>query len=108
MGFGGLLLLFSGCGGSSSLHTGFSLVAASGRYSLAAVLRILTAVASLWQSTSSRHVGFSGCNAWAQELCLTGLVALQHVESSQTRNQTSVPSIERWILDHWTTREIPS
>ena len=47
MGFGGLFLLFFGCGGSSLLHTGFSLVAASGGYSLAAVLRILIAIASL-------------------------------------------------------------
>ena len=27
--------------------------------------------------------------------------------SSPTRNQTQVPCIGRWILNHWTTREIP-
>ena len=28
--------------------------------------------------------------------------------SSQTRDQTQVPCIGRWILNHWTTRELPS
>ena len=27
--------------------------------------------------------------------------------SSPTRNQTQVPCIGRWILNHWTTREVP-
>ena len=35
-----------------------------------------------------------------------GLVALWHVEFSQTRNPTRVPCIGRWILNHWTTREV--
>ena len=35
----------------------------------------------------------------------TKLVALRHVQSSQTRSQTRVPCIGR-ILIHWTTREI--
>ena len=35
-----------------------------------------------------------------------GLVVLWHVECSQTRSQTHVPYIGRWILDHWITREI--
>ena len=35
-----------------------------------------------------------------------GLVALQHVGSSQTRDQTGVPCIGRWILNHWTTRQV--
>ena len=34
-----------------------------------------------------------------------GLVAPQHVETSQTRDQTHVPCIGRWILNHWSTRE---
>ena len=34
-----------------------------------------------------------------------GLVALQHVESSQTRDQACVPYIGRWILKPWTSRE---
>ena len=27
--------------------------------------------------------------------------------SSPTRDRTRVPCIGRWILDHWTTREVP-
>ena len=38
----------------------------------------------------------------------TGLVAPQHVGSSQTRAQTRVPCIGRWILNHCATREVPS
>ena len=36
---------------------------------------------------------------------LTGLVAPQHVGSSQTRAQTRVPCIGRQILNHCATRE---
>ena len=36
----------------------------------------------------------------------TGLVALQYVESSWTRDQTHVPCVGRWILNPWTTREV--
>ena len=38
---------------------------------------------------------------------LTGLVALRHVGSSQTRAQTRVPCIGRQILNHCATREAP-
>ena len=37
-----------------------------------------------------------------------GLVVLRHVEYSQSRDQTRVPCIGRWILNHWTTREVSS
>ena len=36
-----------------------------------------------------------------------GLVALWHVESSQSRNQTHVPYSGRQILYYWTIREVP-
>ena len=36
----------------------------------------------------------------------TGLVALQHVGSSRTRDQTHVPCIARRILNHCATREV--
>ena len=36
-----------------------------------------------------------------------GLVAHPHVGSSRTRDQTRVPCIGRWILNDWTTREVP-
>ena len=42
----------------------------------------------------------------AQEWRCTGLAALQHVGSSWTRGQTCAPCIGRWILNHWTTREV--
>ena len=36
----------------------------------------------------------------------TGLVALRHVRSSQTRDQTRVPCTGRPALHPWTTREV--
>ena len=57
------------------------------------------------------RAGFSSCSLQALEhrfcsrVCL---VALWHVGSSQTRDQTHVPCIGRWILNHRTTREVPS
>ncbi|KAM7241041.1 hypothetical protein CapIbe_007613, partial [Capra ibex] len=35
-----------------------------------------------------------------------GLVAPQHVGSSQTMDQTHVPYIGRWILTHCTSRKV--
>ena len=38
----------------------------------------------------------------------SGLVALRRVDlSSPIRDQTGVPYIGRWILNYWTTREVP-
>ena len=54
--------------------------------------------------------GLNSCQ-WAPERrlssCGTQLVALWHVGSSWTRNQTIVPCFARQILNHWTTRETP-
>ena len=73
----------------------------------------------LVQSRGSRVHGFTSCSRWAQWLWLlgsrvqaqylqrTGLVALQHVGSSWTRDWTSVSCVGRWILYHWATREAP-
>ena len=67
---------------------------------------------------ASRCTGFSSCSTWAQQLWLAGcraqaqqlqcmgLVALQHVGSFWTRDQTRVPCIGRWILNHRATREV--
>ena len=54
---------------------------------------------------------FSCCGARALDRpgslsAYMGLVALQHVGSSQTRDQTHVPCIGRLILNHWTTRAV--
>ena len=54
----------------------------------------------MW-STGSRTHGL-------QYLWCTGLVAPHHVGFSWTRDQTHVPCIGRWILNHWNTSEILS
>ena len=35
-----------------------------------------------------------------------GLAAMQHVGSSWSRDRTCVPCIGKWILNHWTTRDV--
>ena len=49
----------------------------------------------------------AGSRAQAQWLWRTGFVAPWHVGSSRTRARTRVPCIDRWILNHCTTREVP-
>lgn len=49
--------------------------------------------------------GFCGCSAWALWLWHTDSIAPSHSGSSQTRDQTDVPSIARRILNHWITRK---
>ena len=71
-----------------------SLVAKSKGYSQAAVPSLVV-----------EH-GLKGTQA-SVVVWLLGLVALRHVGFSQSRDRTSVPSIGRWILNHWTTREDP-
>ena len=96
-----------------------SLVAASEVYtSLRCVGFSLQWLLLLW-SMGSRHMGFSSCSTWAQQLWLagsraqvrylwhTGLVAPRHVGYSQTRDRTRVPCIGRRILNHCATREVP-
>ena len=97
---------------------GLSLVEVSGDYS-----SLWCAAFSLWLlllwSMGSRHMGFSSCGTWVQQLWLTGsraqaqqlwctgFVAPRHVGSSQTRDQTHVPCTGRQILNHCATREFP-
>ena len=62
---------------------------------------------------ASHRRACSGCRAPAlgsrvQELRFTSLVTPQHEGSSGTRDRTHVPCMGRWILNHWTTREILS
>ena len=54
-----------------------------------------------WLLLQSRISG-----AWAQYLWLMCLVALQHVQSSWSRDQTCVAFTGSWILNHWTTKEV--
>ena len=69
-----------------------------GDYSLIVVHRLLIEVVSLF--VENRLQG-----ARAQQLWHIGFVAMWHVESSWTRDQTCVPCIAKKILNHWTTRE---
>ena len=62
---------FFGCVGSSSLHTGFSLVASRGYSSLRCAGFSLRWLLLLW-SMVSRCTGFSSCGTWAQQLWLAG------------------------------------
>ena len=92
------------------LH-GFSLVAVSRGFSLLQCTDFsLQWLLLLQRSGSGAHglqqLRLTGSRAWAQQLWCTGLPALQHVGSSQTRDQTYVPCIDRWILNCWTTREV--
>ena len=61
-------------------------------------LRQMGAGLQLWR------LGFSLQRlSWLQHI---GLVAPRRVGSSWTGDQTCVPCIGRWILHHWTTREV--
>ena len=92
-----LNLFIFGCVGSSFLCEGF--------------LQLWRAGATLHRGAQASHChGLSCCgaqapDAQAQQLWLTGPVALRHVGSSQTRARTRVPCIGRQILNHCATRE---
>ena len=49
--------------------------------------------------------GFTSCSIQGQSLRHWDLIAPRHVGSSCSRDHTCVPSIDRWIFIHWTTRE---
>ena len=91
------VLFIYGCVGSSFLCEGF--------------LQLRRVGATLHRGARASHYrGLSCCgaqapDAQAQQLWLTGLVALQHVGSSQTGARTRVPCIGRQILNHCATRE---
>ena len=61
------ILLFFGCVGSSLLHAGFSLVAASGGYSSLQCTGFSLQWLLLLQNTGSRSTGFSSCGSQALE-----------------------------------------
>ena len=77
---------------------GLSLVVASGGYSVM-MHRLVFVAASL-----AVKLGLQGTQA--QQLMHTGLVAPQHMRSSQTRDLTGVPCFVRQILNHWTSRKV--
>ena len=73
---------FSSCDGQASHCGGFSCCGE----------RVLGARA--------QQLGFLGSRAQAQELWPTGLVALRHVGSFQTRDQTHPPALLVGVLSH--------
>ena len=70
-------------------------------------------------SRDSRHVAFRNCRVQAQSLQLADprvqahkswymcLAVPQPVGTSQTRDQTHIACMAKWILNHWPTREAP-
>ena len=94
-----IYLFIYDCVGSSSLREGS--------------LQLWQAGATLHRGARTSHYrGLSCCgaqapDAQAQQLWPTGLVAPQHVGSSQTRARTRVPCIGRQTLTHCVTREAP-
>ena len=112
------ICLFSAVPGLSC-RMGFSLVVASRSYSLVAVHGLLIAMASPLAEHRLREPELSNWGTWTQQsgspalehrlnscsFSNTGLVALQHVGSSQIRNPTHVSCIGKWMLYHWAIRE---
>ena len=99
------LLFVFGSTGSSLLHRGLSSVVARLLSSCGAWVSHCSGLSCCAQARG--HRGFSSCSTWAQQLWRMGLVALQYVEFSWTRDLTHVPCISRQILNHWTTGKIP-
>ena len=65
---------------------------------------------SLWCAGSPSAVALpwsTGQGEQAQWSWCLGPGALRRVGSSRTRDQTCVPCIGRWVLNHWTTEEVP-
>ena len=77
--------LFSRCGAWASHCDGFSYCR--------------TLILGAWASVIA-ECGLRSCGTW-------GLTAPQHMRSSWTRDQASVPYTARQILNLWTTREAP-
>ena len=95
--------LFFGWTGFWGLHRLLSSYGEWGLLQLYVVSGLLTAVASLVANTGSRAHRFQqlwllGSRAQAKELWSKGLVAPQHVGSSQIRDRTHVSCISREIL----------
>ena len=88
----------------------FSQVVGSRSYSPVVGHGLLIAVASLvgdhgLQSMPVSAAAAAGSRAQTRKSWRTGLVALQHVGSSCTRDDTHVSCISRWILHHLATWE---
>ena len=61
---------------------------------------------SCCRAWSLGQAGFSSCGKRTQQLWHMDFAPPRHMESSQTRDRTCFSCIGRWILNHWTTREV--
>ena len=88
-----LILFILGCAGSSLLH-GLSLVLASGDYSSSSAQASHWSDFSYFGAQAPRHSGLQQLQLLGSraQLWHAGLVALKHVGSSQTKDQTHVVS----------------
>ena len=100
-----IYLFVFGCTWSSLLHMGFLWLLRA-----RTTLELRCTGFSLWwfpsgaQARGGLASAVAACRA--QWLWHVGPVALQHVESSQTRDRTRVPCIGRRSVIHCTTREV--
>ena len=95
---------------------GLSPIAASGGYSTCGSRASHCGVFSCCRTQALELSGFSAVarrlSTGACDLQSTGSLVVRtgsvgpwYMRSSQARDQTCVPGIARWILNHWTTRE---
>ena len=77
---------------------GFSLAAVREGYALIAVHRLLIVVAPLVE----HGLVVCGLRSYVHRLSCPTACGISGI-----RDQTHVPSIGRWILYHWATREVP-
>ena len=91
-------LVIFGCAGSL-LVQGFFSGCSKQRLLYRAVLGLLIAIASCCREWALGYMGFRCCSSWALEHRLNscGLVVLQHVGSSWTRDRT--PVLLHWQVD---------
>ena len=98
------LFFFFYCAGSLFAARGLSLFVASRGYSSLSCGGFSCGAWGLGEWASA--VVSQGSTLGSVTLWCADSIALQHVESSQTRNRTRVPCIDRRILNHWTTRDV--
>ena len=73
---------------------------------------LLIMVASFVMELGLRRAGFGSCDFRALESGLNSCAAVKslhaprHVGSSRTKDRTHVPCVGRWVLNHWTTKEV--
>ena len=100
------VFIYFDCAGSSLLRGLFSSCSGQGLLSSDSGQASHCDGFSCCRAQAPGHAGFSSHHTCVQQLWHMGLSAWRHVGSFQSRDQC-VPCIGRWILNHWTTREVP-